>query len=52
MLKMMFDSNASTKMIEFKYLMVNFLSHYNIILGRLDLNLLGEVLSILQLSLK
>lgn len=47
MFKTMFGSEAGAKMIEVKYLMVDALSPYNAIMGRLALNLLEAVLTIL-----
>lgn len=49
---MMFDSEVSAKIIEVKYLVVDALSSYDIVLGRLALKLLGAVLPTPNLNLK
>lgn len=51
-LKITFESEKITKMIEVKYLVVDTLSPYNAILGRPILKLLGMILYTLRLSLK
>lgn len=51
MYEMMFGSNNYVRTIKVKYLVVDALSLYNIILWWPTLNLLGAVFSILHLSL-
>lgn len=52
MLEMTFDLEAIIKTIKVKYLVMDPLTLYNVILGKPSINLLGVVLSTLHLSLK
>lgn len=47
-----FGSGRNSKSIKLKYLIMNTLSPYNIIIGRPTFNALGEVLSTLYLTMK
>lgn len=51
-LEITFGSRASNRVIEVKYLIVDTIPPYNIILPRFSLNMIGKVLSTVHLSLK